>query len=87
MALASSRGGPVQALVLAFRARCVHTAEREFFIDNLLVRIHYIIVMVSEPASRHRNLNSLFQVALQLIRNRRPVGSYSRTMSRAPWEF
>ena len=30
------------------------------FIDNLLVRIHYIIVMM---ASRHGSLNSLFQIA------------------------
>ena len=27
-----------------FRRRCV--GEREFFIDNLLVRIHFIIVMI-----------------------------------------
>ena len=41
-------------------------SEREFFLDNLLVRIPYIIVMTSGPASRHGSLNSLFQVALHL---------------------
>jgi len=34
--------------------------ERESFIDNLLVRIHCIIVMIGGPASRHGSLNSLF---------------------------
>jgi hypothetical protein len=33
-------------------------AEREFFFDNLLVRIHFIVEM-----TRHGGLNSLFQVA------------------------
>ena len=39
--------------------------ERELFIDNLLVRIHFIIVMIRwiGLASRHGSLNSLFQVA------------------------
>ena len=27
-------------------ARAAHPVEREFFIDNLLVRIHFIIVMI-----------------------------------------
>ena len=45
--------------------------EKEFFIDNLLVRIHTIIEMIlvndfSKPALRHESLNSLFQVALYL---------------------
>jgi len=40
--------------------------EREFFIDNLVVRIPYIIVMISGLASRHGSLNSLFQSALHL---------------------
>jgi len=40
--------------------------EREFFIDNLLVRIHFIIEMILEDwpcAMRNGNVNSLFQVA------------------------
>ena len=40
-------------------------AEREIFIDNLLVQVHLIIEM-SRPALRHGSLNSLFQVALYL---------------------
>ena len=40
-------------------------AEREIFIDNLLVRVHFIIEM-SRPALRHGSLNPLFQVALYL---------------------
>ena len=36
--------------------------ERDFFMDNLLVRVHLIIEM-SRPALRHGRLNSLFQVA------------------------
>ena len=39
------------------------TPEREFFIDNLLVRIHFIIVMIRWTGL---SLNSLFQVALHL---------------------
>ena len=39
--------------------------EREFFVDNLMVRIHLIIEMIfSRPALRHGSLNSLFQIAL-----------------------
>jgi len=38
-------------------------AAREIFIDNLLVRVHFIIKM-SRLALRHGSLNSLFQVAL-----------------------
>ena len=33
--------------------------DREFCVDNLLVRIPYIIVMISGPASRHGSLNTL----------------------------
>ena len=45
--------------------------EKEFFIDNLLVRIHSIIEMIlvndfSKPALHHESLNSPFQVALYL---------------------
>ena len=48
--------------------------ERDFFIDNLLVRIHLIIAMIlvnhrdnfSGPALRHETLNSLVQVALYI---------------------
>ena len=39
--------------------------EREIFIDNLLVQVHFIIEM-SRPALRHGSLTSLFQVALYL---------------------
>ena len=39
--------------------------ETEFFIDNLLDRIHSFIAMI-RPASRHGILNSLYQVALHL---------------------
>jgi len=39
--------------------------EREIFIDNLLVRVHFIIEM-SRPALRRGSLNSLFHVALYL---------------------
>ena len=39
--------------------------EREILIDNLLVRVHFIIEM-SRPALRHESLNPLFQVALYL---------------------
>jgi len=43
--------------------------EREFCIDNLLVRVHFIIVMIRWTGlapSSHGSLNSLFQVALHL---------------------
>ena len=40
-------------------------AEREFFIDNLLVRIHCIIVMIRWTGLAPWELNSLFQVALE----------------------
>ena len=39
--------------------------DREFFIDNLLIRIPGIIAMMRGPASRHGSLNSPFQVALE----------------------
>ena len=39
--------------------------KREIFIDNLLVRVHFIIEM-SRPALRNGSLNSLFQVAVYL---------------------
>jgi len=46
--------------------------EREFFIDNLLVRIHLIVEMIfSRPALRHGSLNSVSQVALYLLLTRR----------------
>ena len=38
-------------------------AQSEYFIDNLLIRIHHIIEMFGGPASRHGSLNSLFQEA------------------------
>jgi len=41
-------------------------AEREFFIDNLLFRIHYVIVMIMLTRLAPWELNSLFQVALHL---------------------
>jgi len=44
---------------------CWQPTEREIFIDNLLVRVHWIIEM-SRPALRHGSLNSLFQVVLYL---------------------
>ena len=37
--------------------------KREFFIDNLLVRAHFIIQISSRPALRHGSLDSLFHVA------------------------
>ena len=44
-----------------------HGREREFFVYNLLVRIHIIVLInLSRTASRHGSLNSLFQVALYL---------------------
>jgi len=50
------RGNPLGEPVA--RGPC---AERGFFIDNLLVLIHF-----GGPASRHGSLSSLFQVALYL---------------------
>ena len=44
---------------------CEHQ-EREFFIDNLLVRIQLNIEMIVVPALSHGSLNSLFQVALYI---------------------
>jgi len=41
-------------------------AQREFFTDNLLVRIHLIIENKNRPVLRHGSLKSLFQVALYL---------------------
>ena len=41
--------------------------EREFFVDNLLVRIHFVIEMILVDRLRAMGvLNSLFQVALHL---------------------
>ena len=41
--------------------------EREFFIDNLMVRIHSIIVVIlADRACAMGVLNSLFQIALYL---------------------
>jgi hypothetical protein len=38
------------------------SADRKFLIDNLLVRIHSIILMIiGRPALRYMRLNSLFQ--------------------------
>ena len=52
-------------------------AEREIFIDNLLVRVHFIIEM-SRPALRHGSLNSLFEVALYLPAQKVHPGVKSR---------
>ena len=41
--------------------------EREFFIDNLLVRIHFIIVIIRWTGLGHGSLNSLSKVALHLL--------------------
>ena len=41
--------------------------HREFLIDSLLVRIHFIVVRLGGPASRHGSLYFLFQVALNLL--------------------
>jgi len=46
--------------------RCVRSAEREFFIDNLLVRNHFIIVMIRWTGLALWELNPLFQIALHL---------------------
>ena len=46
-------------LPLDWRRGLFFTPEKEFLIDNLLVRIPYIIFMMSGPASRHGSLNSL----------------------------
>ena len=43
-------------------AACCGGVEREFLIDNLLVRIYFIIVMMKWTGE----LNSLFQIALHL---------------------
>jgi len=40
--------------------------QRDFFIDNLLVRIHFIIVMIRWTGLAPWDLKSLFQVALHL---------------------
>jgi len=45
-----------------------HRREREFFIVNLLVRIHCIIVMIRWTGLAPWSLNSLSQVALHLPR-------------------
>jgi len=74
--------------------------EREFFIDNLLVRIHFIIVMIRWTGLAPwefefplpGSLISSFLVArdldyrgTSLIRNTRLLGPYSRTIPRALW--
>ena len=41
----------------------LNTREREFFIDNLLVRNHFINVMIRWIGLAPWSLNSLFQVA------------------------
>jgi len=40
--------------------------EREFFIDNLLARIHFIIVKIRWTGLASWEFESLFQVALHL---------------------
>ncbi len=40
--------------------------EREFFIDNLLVRIHFIIVMIRWTGLASWEFEYFFQVALHL---------------------
>ena len=75
-----------------------HTPEREFFIDNLLVRIHSIIVMIrwtglapweTEEGIRLvplvRRGPTLLYRGTSLIRNCAPLGPYSRTVPRALW--
>jgi len=64
--------------------------EREFFIDNLLVRIHFIIVMIRwtglaswEFEFGTGRLNPYRGTSL--IRNSAPLGSYSRPVPRALW--
>ena len=41
-------------------------SEKEFFIDNLLVRIYFIIVMIRWTGLAPWKFDSLFQVALHL---------------------
>jgi len=41
-------------------------SQREFFIDNLLVRIHLIIVMIRRTGLAPSEFDSIFQVALHL---------------------
>jgi len=41
-------------------------SEIEFFIDNLLVRVHFIIVMITWTGLAPREFEFLFQVALHL---------------------
>ena len=63
---------PLRAAVarLARHATWSHTTskplEREFFIDNLLVRIHFIIVMIRWTGLAPWKFDFLFQVALHL---------------------
>ena len=42
--------------------------EREFLIDNLLVRIHFIIAMIRWTGSHHGNLNSLGSGRSKVVR-------------------
>ena len=52
--------------VVAILTAAEQVRQREFFIDNLLVRIHFIIVMIRRTGLAPWSLNSLFQVALHL---------------------
>jgi len=59
-------------------------ADREFFIDNLLVRIHFIIVMIRWTGLAPWKFESLSQVALHLPRALHPQReheSYHRSLS------
>ena len=63
--LGESESGPVWSLCV--RPEAVLARERDFFIDNLPVRIQFIIeIDFSRPALRHGSWNSLFQVAFYL---------------------
>ena len=56
-----------QAFATAHKTSKVLQREREFFIDDLMVRIHLIIVMILEDRPCAMGvLNSLFQIALYL---------------------
>ena len=65
--LYSAREHPIlfERLAAARSWSSSQNAEREIFIDNLLVRVHLIIEM-SRPALRHGSLDSLLQVALYI---------------------
>ena len=57
------RAGPTRAHLTPAQAFGV---QREFVVDNLLIRVHFIIEIFGGLASRHGSLNSLLQVALYL---------------------